>query len=279
MTYENYRAIRIDLEGGAAWVTIDHAPLNVLDATLMSELNDFAGRIARDETIQVIVFQSADPDFFIIHGDMNFVKEPHTLMQLDLGDPGTEHLNPMMRLHERIRALPQVTIGKLAGLARGGGAEFLSAMDMRFAAKGKAGLGQMETWIGIIPGAGGTAYLPHLVGRSRALEIVLGAELFGADLAERYGWVNRAVPAEELDAFVDALARNIARRAPGVAQAAKRAISVANPDLSQALEVNNRLLGETFAAPKATELTLAALAAGAQTREGEKRLEALLGTL
>ncbi|TWF51922.1 enoyl-CoA hydratase/isomerase family protein [Neorhizobium alkalisoli] len=279
MPYENYRSIRIATEGGAAWATIDHPPLNVLDAVLMPELNDFAGRVAQDEAIQVIVFQSADPDFFIPHGDMNFVNAPETLMSLDLGDPGTEHLNPMMRLHERIRALPQVTIGKLAGLARGGGAELFSALDMRFAAKGKAGLGQMEALVGIIPGAGGTAYLPQMVGRARALEIITGAALVDAETAERYGWVNRALAPEELDPFVDALARDIASRAPGMVRAAKRAIDAAVPDLGGALEVNNRLLGETFAAPKAIELALAGLAAGAQTRKGEKDLEGLFRKL
>lgn len=273
MPYDNYRSIRISTEGGAAWVTIDHPPLNVLDAVLMPELNDFAGRVAQDEAIQVIVFQSADPEFFIPHGDMNFVNAPETLMSLDLGDHGTEHMNPMMRLHERIRALPQVTIGKLAGFARGGGAELFSALDMRFAAKGKAGLGQMEALVGIIPGAGGTAYLPQLVGRARAIEIITGAALVDAETAERYGWVNRALAPEELDPFVDGLARDIASRAPGMVRAAKRAVDAAMPDLGVALDVNNRLLGETFAAPKAIELALAGLAAGAQTREGERDLE------
>jgi enoyl-CoA hydratase/carnithine racemase len=157
MATQIYRTINVHREGTAAWVTIDHAPLNILDATMMLEINAFAGEAALDADLQVIVFQSADPDFFIVHGDMNFVNGPETLMQLDLGDPGTEHLNPMMRFHERIRALPQITIGKLAGLARGGGAEFLSALDMRFAAKGTSSIAQMETPTGIIPGAGGTA--------------------------------------------------------------------------------------------------------------------------
>jgi enoyl-CoA hydratase/carnithine racemase len=279
MTYSDYRTIRITTEGGAAWLTIDHPPLNVLDAELMPELDDFADKVAKDETIDVIVFQSADPDFFIVHGDMNFAIAPEAFLALELGEPGTEHLNPMMRLHERIRALPQVTIGKLAGLARGGGAELFSAFDMRFAAKGKAGLGQMEALVGIIPGAGGTAYLPQIVGRARALEIITGAAMVDADLAEHYGWINRALPAAELDDFVDGLARDIASRAPGMVRAAKRAVDAAMPDLHAALEANNRLLGETFGVPKAVELARAALAAGAQTREGERELEMLLARL
>lgn len=279
MLYADYNTIRIATEGGAAWLTIDHPPLNVLDAELMPELDDFAARVARDETVDVIVFQSADPDFFIVHGDMNFAIAPEGFLALQLGERGTEHLNPMMRLHERIRALPQVTIGKLAGLARGGGAELFSALDMRFAAKGKAGLGQMEALVGIIPGAGGTAYLPQLVGRARALEIIAGARMFDADLAEHYGWINRALPADELDGFVDALARDIAGRAPGMVRAAKQAVNAASPNLDEALDANNRLLGETFGVPRAVELARAALAAGAQTREGERELEVLLARL
>ncbi len=275
----SYQSIRITIEGAVAWITIDNAPLNILDTRLMSDINDFAGKAAQDASMRVIVFQSADPDFFIVHGDMNFVNEPETLMSLELGDAGTEHLNPMMRLHERLRALPQVTIGKLAGLARGGGAELLSALDMRFAAKETAGLAQMESLIGIIPGAAGTVYLPDLMGRPRALEVILGAELFDADTAERYGWINRALPLNELDTFVDSLARRIARRAPGVISAAKRAIDMDSHKFDHALDTNNTLLGETFAEPIAAELARAALSAGAQTREGEKHLEATLSEL
>lgn len=274
MSYDKYQSIQITVEGSAAWLTIDHAPLNVLDAVLMPELNDFADKVAMDESIDVIVFQSADSDFFILHGDMNFVNEPESLMNLELGDPGTEHLNPMMRLNEKIRALPQLTIGKLAGLVRGGGAELFSTFDMRFAARGKAGLAQMEVLIGIIPGAGGMAYLPQLVGRSRALEIALGAELFDADMAEKYGWINRALPADQLDNFVDNLARNIAASAPGVVKAAKKAIGT--PDLSTALTLNNELLGQTFSAPEAIRLSLLALEKGAQTRNVEKDIEHVL---
>lgn len=109
-----------------------------------------------------------------------------------------EDLNPLQALSEQLRKQPQVTIVKLAGLARGGGAEFVTAADMAFAAIGRAGLGQIEALMGIVPGGGGTQYLAHRIGRNRALEVVLGAGLFDAGTAERYGWVNRALPADEL---------------------------------------------------------------------------------
>ncbi|GGV68038.1 hypothetical protein GCM10010277_77040 [Streptomyces longisporoflavus] len=155
--------------------------------------------------VRVIPFDSADPDFFIAHGDMRIAEDPQSFAALDVASEQDPSLNPMMRLHERIRTLPQITIAKLRGPVRGGGAELLSAMDMRFAAREHAGLAQPEDTMGIIPGAGGTVYLPGLVGRARALEIILSGPLVDAPTAERIGWVNRAVPAAELDHVVDTL--------------------------------------------------------------------------
>ena len=276
--YTGYTALRVAIDAGVAYVTIDHPPLNVLDATLMTELDRFATAVRPDEQVRVIVFQSADPEFFIARGDTNFIKDPASFAKLVIGDDDASPLNPMMKLHERFRTLPQVTIAKLAGLARGGGSEFALALDMRFAAIGRAGLAQPEVLMGIIPGGGATAYLPPLAGRARTLEIVLGAELFDAELGERYGWVNRALPAEQLDGFVDALARRIAALPPGVAAAAKAAVDAAAGPLAEALRTENELLGKVFVAPATVELYRAALAAGA-TRADERDLEGLLNRL
>ena len=169
-----------------------------------------------------------------------------------------------------------MTIAKLAGLARGGGSELAMALDMRFAAVGRSGLAQFETLTGIIPGGGGTQYLPRLVGCPRALEAILGGGLFDAELAERYGWINRALPAGELDGFVDALARRIAALPSGVVAAAKSAVDGAVGPLPEGLSEENELLGRVFQEPVAGERTRAALEAGAQTREGERDLEGLL---
>lgn len=277
--YAHYTALRVAVEAGVAYVTIDHPPLPVLDATLMTDLNHFATTVRTDEQVRVIVFQSADPEFFLAHGDMHFINDPAAFAQLDMGEQDGTPLNPMQKLHEYLRTLPQVTIGKLAGLARGGGSELLLAFDLRFAAIGRAGLAQPEVLMGIIPGGGGTAYLPRLVGPARALEIILGAELFDAEQAERHGWVNRALPAQELDGFVDTLARRIAALAPGVAAAAKAAVQTVTAPLAVALATENELLGHVFTAPAATQLTRAALQAGAQTRAGERNLEHLLNSL
>jgi enoyl-CoA hydratase/carnithine racemase len=175
-----------------------------------------------DPNARVIVFQSAGPEFFIAHVDMTFIDEPHAFDELARDAP--DDLNPFQAFGELLRQQPQVTIVKLAGLARGGGAEFVAAADMAFAAEGHAGLAQCEALMGITPGGGATQYLSSRMTRGRALEVILGGELIDATTAERYGWINRALPAAELDGFVDRLARNIAALPEGVIAAAKKAV-------------------------------------------------------
>ena len=279
MTYDSFSALRVRLDDGVAFVTIDHPPVNLLDAELITQLDRFIDIVSEDAKVRVIIFQSADPEFFIAHGDMNFVNDPGSLMAIQIGGENDPSLNTMQRFHERMRSLPQVTIGKLAGRASGGGAEFLAALDMRFAEKGRAGLAQNEVLTGIIPGAGATAYLPRLLGRARSLEAILGASVFDADLAERYGWVNRALPPDAFDDFVDELARHIARLSPDVIAAAKVAVDAAERQITEALRVQNQQLGILFRAPLAAKLNQAALSAGAQTREGERDLERILRKL
>ncbi len=276
--YADYQSLRIAVAEGIAYVTIHHPPLNVLDLPLIMELMRFAATVREDDAVRVIVFASADPEFFIAHGDMRFITDPppEALPRTDAPPPP---LNPMQQLHENLRTLPQATIGKITGLARGGGHELLLALDMRFAAIGTAGFAQPEVLMGIIPGGGATQYLTRLAGSHRALEVILGADLFDAQLAERYGWINRALPAAELDAFVDGLARRIVALPAGVTAAAKAAVQAAEASFAEGLAVENTLMGSLFGLPATVDRTRRALAAGAQTREGERDLEGLLRSL
>lgn len=276
MNPSHYELLRIHVDAAVAFVSIDHPPLNVHAPRLLRELGRFVAEVRIEPSVRVVVLQSADPEFFVAHGDMNIVNDPSEFLALTTPEDEAAGLNPMQGLHERLRTLPQVTIAKIAGFARGGGIELAMALDMRFAAIGKAGLAHPETRMGIIPGAGGTQYLPRLTGRARALEIILGGALFDATTAERYGWINRALPADELDAFVDTLAKRIAALPPGVAAAAKKAVDGATGPLGAGLAQENKLIFELFATPVATAKTHAALNAGAQTREGERDLEAIL---
>jgi enoyl-CoA hydratase/carnithine racemase len=261
-------------EAGVATVTIDNPPLNLLDVALITDLNAFVAEMREDADVRVIVFQSADPEFFIAHGDAHFVDQPETFAALVEGWTGP--LNPMQALHESLRTLPQLTIGKLAGIARGGGHELLMSLDLRFAAIGRAKVAQPETLLSILPGGGGTQYLTRLTGRARALELILGGGLLEAEEAERYGLVNRALPADELDTFVDGLARRIAGLAPEVAQAARAAVETAlTTSLGDGLAEENVQLTKLFTA-EAAERTIELLGRGYQTREGELRLEEIL---
>lgn len=273
MAYD-FDTLAVRVEDGVACVAIDHPPLNLLDGRLAGDLSAFAAVVRADPEVRVIVFESADPDFFVAHGDLSVVEQPEVLATLTAQEPGT--LAPLATLFEAIRTLPQVTIGKVAGRARGAGAEFLLALDLRFAARRTALFGQPEAALGLFPGAGGTQHLPRLTGRARALEIILGGAAFDADLAERYGWINRALPAAELDAFVAGLARRIASRPAEAVALAVRAVDASALPLEEGLLLEDALIRQVFTSPEALTRMKAALAAGVQTRPVELDLEAVL---
>ncbi|MEN3150527.1 enoyl-CoA hydratase/isomerase family protein [Neorhizobium sp. IRAMC:178] len=200
---------------------------------------------------------------------------PHAFDEIAREAP--EGLNPFQAFGELLREQPQVTIVKLAGLARGGGAEFVAAADMAFAAEGRAGLAQCEALMGITPGGGATQYLSSRMTRGRALEVILGADLVDATTAESYGWINRVLPASELDGFVDRLACNIAALPEGVIAAAKRALPL--KDLRDGFRREHEAWAGLFELPAAEKLIRGGLKTGAQTREGERNLEGLLRRL
>lgn len=273
--HDAYASLRVSREPGIARVTIDNPPVNVLDVALMTDLRRLLTGLRDDDSVRVIVFDSADPDFFIAHVDMSLVDAPDAFDGLAADTP--DGVNVFQALGELLRHQPQVTIVKLAGVARGGGAEFVTAADMAFAAIGRARIGQIEALMGIVPGGGGTQYLSSRIGRNRALEVVLGADLYDAQTAERYGWVNRAVPADELDVVVDCLARNIAALPHGVVTAVKRAI--VPDDLAEGFRREHEAWAGQVVLPAAEKLIRGGLAQGAQTRDGERDLESLLRRL
>src|SRR5213593_4897396 len=199
MAYTGYECLDIHVDRGVATVTIDHPPINLFDLTLIQEMDRVGRELEADGDVRVAVFQSANPDFFIAHADVALIRTlPVTV------PPKATRLGLFHAMVDRFRTMPKATIGKVEGRARGGGSEFLLSLDMRFGALGRAILAQPEVALGIIPGGSGTQRLPRLVGRGRALEIVLGCEDFPAELAERYGYLNRALPPAELGPFVEA---------------------------------------------------------------------------
>jgi len=262
--------IRITRESGIAWITLDAPPMNLLGAPLMGALIGLVDTLERDTTTRVAVFRSADPDFFVAHGDVvSITSVPMT------PTPEATALNFVHQLFERLRKLPQVTIAQIEGYARGGGSELCLACDMRFAARGKAVFGQPEIALGILPGAGGTARLTRLLGRARASEIILGGDDFSADEAERYGWINRALPPAELPVFVSRLAHRIASFPALALQEAKRTIqSVSDAATETDLLTEQRAFDRLMSDPRSERVTRMDrfLVRGVQTREGERTL-------
>jgi len=220
--------------------------------------------VASDEDVRVVVVDSADPGFFIAHADIR-------LIQALPRDDASLHdeLTPFHAMLEAFRTMPKATIAVIEGIARGGGSELAMAFDMRFAALDKALLAQPEVTIGIIPGGGGTQRLPRLVGRAWALEVILGCQDIDAATGEAWGYVNRALPPDELRPFVDTLAARIASFPLDVIATAKRAVDAAVGDPVPGLRVEDQLFRETLAGPAAAQRMRAFLDAGGQTREVE----------
>ena len=264
MAQDGYAALRIARDAGVAWVTLDHPPINLFDTTLMRDLYYAAKELAADEAVRVVVLQSAHPDFFIAHADL------HSILDAKKGDTTREGGSSFFQaLVERWRTMPQATIAKLAGRARGGGSELVLGLDMRFGAYTKAVLSQPEVMLGILPGGGGTQNLTRLVGRGRALEIILGCGDVTAEVAERYGYINRGLPPEELDHFVDDLARRIATFPREAIAHAKQAVDGAGDDRHAGLVAENDLFYDLADGDEARRRMRRFLEAGGQTCEGE----------
>jgi len=206
MSYDNFTTFSVRIENAVAWVTFDYPPVNIQGLPMLADLNNLAQKLEVDNTVKVVVFQSAHPEIFVAHADTNFLKD----MSGKAYSRDEVKLLDLQVVLERISKLPQATIAKIEGFARGGGHKFALACDMRFAARGKAKFMQMEVGMGILPCGGGASRMARQVGLGRALEIVLGARDFDADQAEAYGTVNRALDADEIGPFVEDLAKRIA---------------------------------------------------------------------
>lgn len=262
--------INVTVRDGVATVMIDNGPLNLYDEALHEQLGATLDELEARETARVCVLESARDEFFVAHYDVEAILAERA------GDPRTVQ-GSFNALMGRFRESALVTIGKIRGAARGGGCELLLALDMRFAALGRARFSFPEAWLGILAAGGGTQRLPLVVGRARALELLLG----GADLpaleAERWGLVNRALPDEDLDGFVDTLARDIASHPPLAVSFAKLAVNQASPG-PPAPELEALLLDDLKRRDEARARLVAFLEAGGQTAAGEASFDRLLRT-
>jgi enoyl-CoA hydratase/carnithine racemase len=186
-------------------VTIDNPPINVMEPEMVRQFQEVMNAIEADEHVRVVVFDSAVDDYFLNHSDFVAKLEDLTLMRA-----GPTGLPPWPDFLVRLTRVPVVSIALIRGRATGNGSEITLACDMSFASREKAIISQWEVGVGMVAGGGPMARLPGLIGRNRALEVLLSSEDIRADQAEAYGYVNRALPDSDLDAFVEALATRIA---------------------------------------------------------------------
>lgn len=267
--------VRVVEETPAYWkVIFDYPPFNILDATIFEALQDLLVRMKSSQTLRVVVFESAIPDFYLAHFDLTGKTGNITTAV------GPSGLPILMDTFVRLTTSPVVSIAKIRGCVRGGSSEFVLACDMRFASRENTRLGHPEVGVGVHPGGGGTERLPHLVGRGRALEIVLSANDFDGDTAERYGYVNRALPDAELDGFVEGLARRIASFDRPAIAAAKRLVNeVSLPSADRLLDAVTSF-ENALSWPETQQRVEAVLKRGLQQDvEFEKRWPEGLGTL
>jgi len=187
-------------------VTFDHPPINTITATTVAELSELVGLIEQDPDLNVVVFDSANPDFYLAHYDTE--GDPSRTVALGVGPTG---MHAWLDLLVRLSRAPVVSIASIRGRARGAGSEFVLACDLRFASRENALLGQFEVGTGVVPGGGPAARLPRLVGRGRALEILLVGDDFDGPRAEQYGYVNRAIADDQLDDEIEKIASRLAR--------------------------------------------------------------------
>jgi enoyl-CoA hydratase/carnithine racemase len=272
---ESATALRVVEEIPAYWrVVFDYPPFNMVDATIFEGLQDLLSRMDASPNLRVVVFESANPDFYLAHFDLTG-KVGNIMTAV-----GPSGLPILMDTFVRLTKSPVVSIAKIRGCVRGVSSEFVLSCDMRFASRENTRLGQPEVGVGVHPGGGGAERLPPLVGRGRALEIVLGANDFDGDTAERYGYVNRALPDAELGSFVDALARRIASFDRRAIVAAKNLVNdVSLPSADRLLDALNSF--ETALTwPETQQRVKALFERGLQQDvDFEKRWPAVLGTL
>lgn len=272
MTYNDYKLIHFETEGAVLLATLDAPPINVITLELLAELDRLSKELAEDPNILVFILKSADPDFFLAHFDVGAILSIPTDQApvRAAWDQNAYHV-----MCERFRTMDKVTIAQIEGRVGGGGSEIAMSFDMRFGVIGKTIVNQMEVPLGILPGGTGTQRLPRIVGRGRALEIILGGIDLDAVTAERWGYLNRALAPEEISGYVHTLAHRIACFPPEAVRLAKQSVGSANKPLEEGLADESFLFQTLIRTQDARRNMARFLEVGGQTREGELRIMAL----
>ena len=261
-----YQTLEVAQRASVVEVTINNPPLNVMTLQLYSDLVEFTEKVEHDDSVKVVVFQSAHPDFFIAHFDVEAILEFPT----DSPARRSEKLSDFHLMCERVRTMPKATIAKIVGRAGGGGNEFAASCDMRFGLLGKTIINQMEVALGILPGGTGTQSLPRLIGRGRAMEVCLGCDDLDAKTAENWGYLNRMFDSKsELDEFITNLVDRISSWPLEAISKCKASINNAEISWKNGLVEEAFLFQETLRTKDAQTNMRTALDFGLQTSEGE----------
>ncbi len=267
MAYE-YEFLNVEIDGRLAVVTISNPPINIFTPALYMEMSALTSELKADPSLTVVVFKSADPDFFIAHFDVEAILQ----FPIDKDAEKDQQLSEFHLMCERVRTMDKVTIAQIEGRVGGGGSEFSASMDMRFGVIGKTKINQMEVPLGILPGGTGTQRLPRLVGRGRAMEIVVGGEDLDAETAERWGYLNRIFAADAIDDWVMNLARRIASFPVEAVRLAKESVNAAEMPLGDGLVEEAYLFQRLLRSDGAQTNMRRFMELGGQTREGEMRV-------
>ncbi|MCB1684978.1 MAG: enoyl-CoA hydratase/isomerase family protein [Pseudomonadales bacterium] len=270
MAYQ-YQLLNVETEGRLAWVTVANPPINLITVELFAELAALSTELAQDPALTVVVMKSSNADFFLSHFDVA------AILAFPTDQPAVRdtRLNDYHQMCERFRTMDKVTIAQIEGRVGGGGSELAASFDMRFGVRGRTRINQMEVPLGILPGGTGTQRLPRLVGRGRALEIILAGEDLDADTAERWGYLNRIYAADEIGPAVAALARRIASFPVDAVRLAKESVTAAEKPLEEGLLDEAHLFQKLLRTESAQNNMRKFLEIGGQTREGELRVDEL----
>jgi len=274
MAYD-FKLMNVVQQGRVATVTINNPPVNVITMALLEELDALSTALKADTDLTVVVIRSADPDFFLAHFDVTAILD----RPIGFEPQRDAQLKPFHVLCERFRTMNKVIIAQIEGRVGGGGSELSAAFDMRFGVRGKTCINQMEVPLGILPGGTGTQRLPRLIGRGRAMELILSGDDMDAETAERWGYLNRIFEPDEIGPYVERLAKRIASFPPSAVRLARQSINQSEKPWLDGLFEEAYLFEQLLRTDAARTNMQRFLEIGGQTREGELRMNELCAEL